>query len=314
MKPNEKPSPIVPQLRISVVDGIRLLTVRDFSYRNWLALKRRTVSAFTLTELLIAIAVLVLVLVMMVQVVSGISQSTRTQNQQMDAVAEGRRALDAIELDFSHAVISDTSSVLVPTESITANNMLFAMITRRRGPEAQSNHRFLAVHYKFGNNTLIRQFRSIPFSESGLFGAMTTGTFHTPNKPLAKGILAVAVRGLRDDASFYSMNPTVPDERSSTSIYNGISVPINYAALITQRPAFAATLTNRTRSLELWVAVVDSQNYQLLQTANLLGAVKSSVESSSSPAEWRQKIDANQEIPPQVKSGIRILNRTISLP
>jgi len=279
--------------------------------------------AFTLIELLVAMSILALVLVLMLQVVNGILQSTRTQSQQMDAVAGARRALDVMALDLRNAIINESASVLVPT---TVTNTLFSMLTPRRGPEVTNSpnpHRFLAVRYRFETNAIIREFRSVPFSENDFLAAVS-GPFTTPSQPLASGVLAVVARALGDGTNMYPLNPAsppipvVPPAVASTNwaavSYNKLTAPTGYAALITHSTAFAAGLPNRTRAVEIWIAAVDGQNAALLASGPFQSAVQTAIAAAASPAQWREKIDAATNLPPPIKSGIRILNKTVPLP
>ena len=281
--------------------------------RDPIPAKAMRARAFTLIELLVAMSILALVLVLMLQVVNGILQSTRTQSQQLDAVAGARRALDVMALDLRNAMINESASVLVPT---VVTNTLFAMLTPRRGPEGTANHRFLAVRYRLETNAIVREFRSVPFSENGFLAAAASGTFTTNARPLATGVLAISARSIGDGANMFPLNPAVPGANWATVNYNATNrtTPADYAALITYSPAFAAGLPNRTRAVEIWIAAVDGQNAALLASGTLQSAVQTAIAAAASPAQWREKIDATANIPPQIKSGIRILNKTVPLP
>lgn len=265
----------------------------------------KKISAFTLIELLTAMAVLALILVMMFQVVDGLLKSTKTQNQQMDSVAAARRALDVFATDLNNAVIAEHATILVPSGS---GSNLITFLTSRRGVNGSANHRFLAVSYSTNaDSQLIRSYGSVSFGETNLMSSATNTT--APDEPLAKGILAIQLRASGDGTNVHAFG-SAASANWSTNSYNGFAAPSGYSALLTHSPSFAAGLTNRTRAIEVWITAVDDQNYELLKGANLLATTRGVL--GTDPLAWRGAVDA-AAIPSQVKSGIRILNKTIPL-
>jgi type II secretory pathway pseudopilin PulG len=266
----------------------------------------KKVAAFTILELLVSMAVLAIILVMLLQVVNGLLQSTRTQSQQMDSVASARRALDVMASDLQNAVIGDNSAILVPT---AVGGNLFALLAARRGPSDTTN-RFLAIKYSTNaSNQLVRSYGAVDFNQTDLLGA-AINTTNTPVEPLAKGILAVQVLAIAEATNY--LLPTTYTANWATNTYNGLTnVPGNWQALITRSPAFASSLTNRTRALEVWIAAVDDQNFQILKDSSKLSVAQGLL--ASAPTTWRSNLDYSA-IPNQTKSGIRILNKTIALP
>ena len=263
-------------------------------------------AAFTILELLVSVAVLAIILVMLLQVVNGLLQSTRTQSQQMDSVASARRALDVMAADLQNAVVGESSAILVPA---AAGGNLFALLAARRGPNGSASPRLLAVSYSTNSsNQLVRSYGSVDFSQTDLLAA-AINTTNTPVEPLAKGILAVQVIAITE-ATNYPL-PTNSSANWSTNTYDGLTVPANWQALITRSPAFTSSLANRTRALEIWIAAVDDQNYQILSNSSKLSVAQGLLTGAASG--WRSALD-NSAIPNQTKSGIRILNKTIPLP
>jgi prepilin-type N-terminal cleavage/methylation domain-containing protein len=261
---------------------------------------------FTILELLVSMAVLAIILVMLLQVVNGLLQSTRTQNQQMDSVASARRALDVMAADLQNAVVGDSSAILVPA---AAGSNLFALLAARRGPNGSASPRFLPVSY-FTNssNQLVRSYGSVDFGQTD-FLAAATNTLTTPVEPLAKGILGIQVRAITEATNFAI--PAAASPSWATNNYNGLTVPGNWLAVITRSPVFASSLTNRTRALEIWIAAVDDQNFQILKDSSKLAVAQSLL--AGTATNWRSALD-NSTIPNQTKSGIRILNKSIPLP
>jgi len=263
-------------------------------------------SAFTIVELLVSIAVLAIILAMFLQVVNSLLHSTHTQGQQMDSVASARRALDVMASDFQNAIVGDNSAILVP--SVTGSN-LCALLASRRGPNGGASHRFLAVSYSTNSsNQLVRSYGSVNFNETNLLASATAATT-TPFEPLAKGILAVQLIAITGTTSFPI--PAAASANWATTSYNGQPVPANWLALITRSPTFASSLANRTQALDIWIAAIDEQNFQLLKASPAFTTLPSLL--AGDPTGWRSALD-NSAIPSQTKAGIRILNKFIPLP
>jgi type II secretory pathway pseudopilin PulG len=282
-------------------------------------------AAFTLVELLTATAVLVLLLALIFQIVNSILQSTNTQNQQMESTASARRLLDVMTADFQNAVIGDDASILVPDAAGTTN--LIALVTTRRGPndsttaESGITNRFLAVSYTTnGNNQLFRSYGPVGFGETNLLNAALGDATFTPTNPLASGILALEAVALTDGGTNYAVIPTTAGYGSPgsseanwiTNNYNGNAVTNGFNALITMSPTFAVGLTNRTYALQIWVASLDQRNYSILTNTGNLPAALTAINGATDPSGWRDAIDGSG-IPSTVKSGIRILTKTIQL-
>lgn len=260
---------------------------------------------FTLVEVLVAMAVLGLVLVLMLQMVESLMRSTRVQNQQMDSAASARHALDILEADLSHAVIARDSSLLASLSS----NTTVSLLCRRRGPENASGHRFLAVAYAANNKgQLLRAYESIPFGETNLLRALEPTDENS--SPVAEGVLSWQVRAVTDGNKAHIASPA--STHWATNRYNGLEVPAGYQAIVAAGPAFASGLTNRTRALEVWVAALDPQGFSVLVEAGALTNLQSSLRSTE-PEAWRGMIDS-MDLPPQVKSAARVLQKTIPLP
>ena len=260
-------------------------------------------SGFTILELLVAMAVLSLILVMLVQVVNGLLQATRTQNQQMDSVSAARRAIDVIAADLRNAIVGDNAAILAPDG---ASSNLFALVTSRRSASTATSPRFLAVSYATNaSNQLIRSYGSVDYAQANLLSITTVA----PAEPLAKGVLAIQARAMADGTNVYALTSTATANWATTN-YNGLTPPAGFKALLTRSPGFSSALTNRTRAMEIWIAAVDAQNYQLLKSSGNLPVVLGVI--GTDPTTWRSSIDA-AAIPSQAKAGIRILNKTIPL-
>jgi prepilin-type N-terminal cleavage/methylation domain-containing protein len=269
----------------------------------------RSVSGFSLIELLTAMAVLAMLMALLLMITDGILRSTRLQSQQMDSTGAARRALDIVALDISRAIVSESAAILFGSSNSTAD---LAMLTDRRGTNI-TDHRFLAVTYDLdiSSNQLLRTYRSVSFSETNLLSTAANSSNSATNA-LVNGVLAMSLRVLTPSGLQSPSNATTLNYATTT--YNGFSVPPGWKALITTSPSFASGLTNRAQALDLWIAVVDDQNNKLLQDTEKLDLVKNALSNTSNPpALWRSEID-EADIPLPAKSAIQVLNKVIPLP
>ena len=256
-------------------------------------------AGFSLIELLTAMAVLAMILVMLMQVVNGILQSTQTQSQQIESVETARRMLDIIETDLSLAVVGENSAILVKTGGDSHG---LAFLSDRRGPV--DPQRCLAVRYdRDGDTRITRSYDSVDFDERNLLAAAVNPTNTTV---LSDGILAFQIR-INTGNTNYSATDTAT-ANWATNNYNGVATPSGWKALVTESPSFASGLSNRAQSMQIWVAAVDRQNLALVDT-NSIGAIF-----GPDPRSWRAAVDSAADLPPRVKAGIRILNKTLTLP
>lgn len=260
---------------------------------------RRQLRGFTLIELLTSMAVLALILVLLLQVVNGILQSTQTQTRQMDSVAAARRILDVMETDFSKAVVGSNTAILL-REGPDAPSIAF--LSERRGPAA--DHRALAIRYELETpSRFVRSYGSVDFEKVNLLDAAVNDATIRPT--LADGILAFQIRFLDnsgeeiDSASLAA--PLVVDN------LNGFAAPGGWQALRTHANAAPTEAEEHVSSVQIWIAAVDEQNLGIVDTA----AVRAIF--GPDPTSWRADVDSSTELPPRVKSGIRILTKTIPL-
>jgi prepilin-type N-terminal cleavage/methylation domain-containing protein len=275
-----------------------------------------TTRAFSLIEVLVAMAVLSLIMVLMVQISDGILASTRIQNQQLDSVATARRAVDIMYSDISSAIVGPTATLLVREN--TPNTPFLAMVSQRFGPStAPANYRCLAIQYVMdGDGNLFRRNAAVAFGDNLLQKA--TENIPTPDIPVASGILGFTLRIITTDTSspVQELNSTpspswaVPSVADTT--YNGLSVPAGWKALVPPGSKFVTEPTKTSRALEIWVAAIEPQSYRLLEETGKLTAARN-VFQGSNPSTWRNQFDA-ADIPPTVKSSLRIINKTVPLP
>ena len=266
--------------------------------------------AFTLVELLTATAILSLLLMLMFQIVSEILQSTKVQNQQMESVASARRALDVMACDLQNAVVGEDVSILVPSSPGTTN--LFSLMAYRRGPNGDATNRFLAINYSTnGSDQLFRSYGSVDYSQRN-FLTVAYAT-NTPSYPLASHILGVEALAVTERTNYPVTSSVSPNWATNAYNSTNANTPDGFNALITTKPNFASSLTNRSYAMQVWIAAVDDQNYSLLTNTGKLDAVKTALSNASDPSGWRDAVDGSS-IPAPAKSGIRILNKTITLP
>jgi len=300
-----------------------ILSMGDCGRTRW--------DGFTLVELLTATAILSLLLVLIFQIVSQILQSTKVQNQQMEAVASSRRALDVMSCDLKYAVVGEEISILVPAQATAGPSPLFGMVCNRRGPNAPIFSRYLGVSYGFDSSAGVITRSYIPISYGGpdLFtqiGSLMSLTTPPPppggRTPIASNILSVQVLAVLS-SSKAQPNPTpivLPSSAapnwSSNGMYNNMTVPGSYNAVVSPSRNFTVgppTLENTTSAFEIWIASVDQQNYDLLQRLGDLSTLQLALSQAQGPSGWREAVDG-AKIPSVVKSGVRIINKTIPLP
>ncbi|MEI6344942.1 MAG: prepilin-type N-terminal cleavage/methylation domain-containing protein [Verrucomicrobiota bacterium] len=268
--------------------------------------------AFTLVELLTATAILSLLLMLMFQIVSEILQSTKVQNQQMESVASARRALDVMACDLQNAVVGEDVSILVPSSPGTTN--LFSLMAYRRGPNGDATNRFLAINYSTnGSDQLFRSYGSVDYSQTNLIASISACVTNTPNNPIASHILGVEALAVTERTNYPLTSSVSPNWATNAYNSTNANTPDGFNALITTKPNFASSLTNRSYAMQVWIAAVDDQNYSLLTNTGKLDAVKTALSNASDPSGWRDAVDGSS-IPAPAKSGIRILNKTITLP
>jgi prepilin-type N-terminal cleavage/methylation domain-containing protein len=271
--------------------------------------------AFTLLELLVAMAVLGMVMAVLLQLSDSLLNSIAAQTRQMDSVAAARRALDVMAADLQSAKIDNSSSILVPA---APGDDLLALLAGRRGSNGTTDHRFLAVRYSTnGGGALVRSYGSVGYAgqdmlQATLDASVPDASSPTSLYPLASGILGIEIRALGDGSNSYAFGLGAAEAHWATNNYNGQPVPAGYLALVTRAPSFAHGLTNRTRAIEVWIAAVNDQNYEFLESVNKLTAVKAAL--GPWPPAWRAGIDNSPDLPPRAKSAIRILTKTIPLP
>lgn len=258
--------------------------------------------------MLAAVAILAMMLVLMYQMVEGIFHATRKQSRGMECVATGRLALDVMTSDLENGLFNENSTLIAPTNASATN--LFALLCNRRSSNATSIPRFLAVNYSLnGSNQLVRSYGSVGFGlVSTLSSALTIPT--APSVPLAKGVLAVKALAITDSTN-YPLSGMASSNWAVTGSYNGHSVPSGYNAIVVDSAGFSSRWTNCTHAIEVWIAVVDDDDYGILKGSGKLAPLVASL--GSDPTGWRAQVDA-WSIPADVKSGIHIQKKTIPLP
>ena len=246
-------------------------------------------------------------LVLMFEVIDGTFRATRKQNRSMESVATGRQALDVMETDLENAVFNGNATLLAPS---SPGSNIFAMLVNRRGANSTEAPRFLAVSYSLNSsNQIIRSYGGVDYGSTNLM-ADTLSAPVNESLPLAKGVLAVQARAVTDSTN-YPLSGTASPNWATTESYNGSAVPTGYNAILAHSLGLARGLTNCTQAIEIWVAVVNIQDYTLLRNSGKLSPLIASF--GTDPSAWRAQVDA-QQIPADIKSGVRIQKKTVSLP
>ena len=269
--------------------------------------KLSSLRAYTLLETLTAVSILALMLVMMFQVTDGIFRASRRQNRDMESVATGRRALDVMTIDLQNAIFTGNATLLAPS---SPGSNLFAVLATRVGANSSETPRYLAVSYSLNSsNQIIRSYGPVDYGATNLFIATLQAPVNE-SLPLASGVLALQARAVTESTNYPLSGPS-SSNWASTDSYNGYTIPSGYNAILAHSAGLARGLTNCTLAIEVWIAVVDYQNYTLLKSTGKLTPLCTAL--GTDPSSWRAQVNA-QSIPPDIKSGVRIQKKTIPLP
>ena len=265
--------------------------------------------AFTLMEMLAAMVVFSLILSMMGQIVDGMLRSTRRQNTQLDSLAAARQALDVMRADFDTLTTGENAAILAADGD---DKDLLAMLTSRRGVRGGGNHRFLAVSYGLDDaGHLFRAHGSVDFAADDLVAA-AVDVPKRPIDPLAGGVLALRFRARIDGASDPVDLNSKAAAKWKTNSYNDIQVPSGYQALLTPSLLFVAPDMPRINAIEIWLAAIDESNLKQLQKSGKFATVSSLF--GADPLAWRAAVDSSDSLSPEMKSALRIFNKTIPMP
>ena len=262
---------------------------------------------FTLVELLVATAVFLLLIVLVVGIMTGTQSIWRRGAARADNYSRTRLALGMIARDVSAAALNPSMPAF---PAATAGDFL-VVPTQRRGQLAGTNTlgaRPVAwAVYRLETNISSPYFGlqrgDLGFNYSAADQAFTgTNTWPTPDahmypagpfQHIGPGVLKVAVRYLRRDGTVtnaYAFNPTDPTASTNTS-----------AALV-------AVLVSSESGLKL-----------MSETGRLDSFLQNFPEPGVNEAPssvWLASLTNSSltNIPPDVRSGIRVFERSISLP
>lgn len=265
-------------------------------------------SAFTLIELLVATAVLGLILALLLQVCGGALSTTRASNQKMEAEAEARAALDALNGDMMNLISRQSVPVFVKAD---AGNSEIAFLTQSRG--AQAGTRFLGVNYHLDTDGLRRTYQSVAWDDAPvglLASAIPSGS---PSNVLAKGILRFEAVAILEDGSIVPLaansgwNDTKIDGESVSNGFLGLNV------------WDASTGRKRVRSLVVGVVTLDERNRGLLDKMGKLDQVKQAFPSPSAgetPMQvWEGVLSDGSlaGVSPSVTASLKVVQHTYSL-
>lgn len=286
---------------------MKISFLTDGRFWRWRRLRTKGVLAFTLVELIVTMAVLVLMLVMLAQLLGLTLQASSASNQKMDATKSARKALDAVSNDLSYAVASGQTSILYGTAA-PATDATLAMLSRGRAPAgAEQSGRMLSIRYSLENNSLRRDYLTVPWSETKLFDAALSSAQGTQSQ-VASGILRFAVLAGLEDGTILPVNELGPAAAlPAGELYAGEEVPEDWVALVAAKPPATAVVTAlnaRIRSLILAVATVDEANLRLMAQAGALNILQPPV-TADPVKEWEAQLAAATNVPAPARAAIR---------
>lgn len=272
--------------------------------------------AFTLLELLVAMAVMTMALTLLLSVSSGTLTTTRLCNQTMDATAQARAVLDALESDFSN-LVAGRGLTLYGSQIAGSNaNAELAFLTQGRGPSTSS--RLMGVGYQLSADGAMNRFSNAaawdqPDLASQALGALTQGTSST----VGKGILRFSACAVLDNGSIVSF--TDSGTQNTWKIATGSRASTSFFGM-----NLSDSDVRRVRALLIGVVVVDEPTYQQLQKNGKLNQAiaafpaptMSGTSAINTPGDWAASLsNRNNEnlnaLPPSALAAIQVLQSTL---
>lgn len=258
-------------------------------------------AGFTLVELLVATAVLVLLLVTLLQILDGTMRSSRTANQQIDAIRDARMSLDVLCTDLDNAVTTDGARILLTGSG--ADTQL-AFLTRSRGPSTPIS-RFLSVSYTLSPAGFTRSYAGVEWDNSYNFVKSATSSQLSSSRVLSTGILAWSISALMTSGSSIVLSATDSADGNATETLGS-----GWRALRTR----SLDLPKGVRSLQVTMAAMDEKALQRF-SADLDGLRGKFDQPSSSGTTaatlWNEALNSMNS---PARSSIRVLSKTVDLP
>jgi len=284
---------------------------------------RPRLQAFTILELLVAVAVLALLSVMLLQIVDQTMRSTGTATRGIEQTSAARRALDALEADFTHAARTGGAAVLVKTNPPPEMDDL-AFLVHGRGPASTGSPsdaapRFLAVSWWSNNGTIWRGYAPAAASASNPLDSAVQarqGSSYPPT-PVAGGIVRGLVLFEFVDGSL-ALQPPPGAAVAAGGDYHGSTVPGGWSALLPPVPD-PADGTPRVRALIVCMATLDDISLAKLGATGV-EAVRDALADPSSQAQmrdlpgyWESLVSKAPSLPAVAGQGLRVFQKRIPL-
>lgn len=271
---------------------------------------RKSNRCFSLVELLVAICVLTILGLLLSQMLIMVSNTWKIGRSQADNFSQARSALDLIAGDIEGGVIRPDLPAF-----FSGNSDALIFYTKQQGLKASSktgNRPFSAVSYSVinvgGTNSMLRRTASgFDYGDAVNYTASdwnVTTTGPSFDSDIGPGVLLMKYQ-------FISTN--------------GVNVLPNQV-----NPTWTNSMTRlgirSLRAVIISVAVIDSENIKLLQSAGKLEQLRSNLSTNNPGAIrsyrslWQDQIDSASRpltsggIPPQALRGLRTFERAVMLP
>jgi len=260
------------------------VNVTSATHRTSQSLRLRRPAAFTLIEMLVAAAVLALMALLITQIITMSSSSISATTKKLDAVSDGRFAMDRIGADLAARI--KRGDVPSSFEKVVGNDGM-AFYAEVPG-------------YSGTRNTALVEYR-IPSSgrheyqlERGVSGVGWTGPTDIPFQSVSLPTLA--------DADFDVLSGSVLRLEFSYLLDNG-KIQSTYAS------------TDKVKAIVVAMAALDAKSRKILKPedlSSLAGALPDPAEGETPLAAWQRAISLPgfaSGVPDQSKQGIRLFQR-----
>lgn len=263
-------------------------------------ISRRSHSAFTLVELLIAVTITVLIVVLLGTMFGSLTKTTSRANQRIDAFRDARAALQMMERDLSDLVhatpaayFSATTATTIYDDGNTAsqkNHQLYALCALKNQPPgnpAPVAGDMCAVGYycrwetnasgQQGHYVLRRHFRDSDatfqaFKTNGAGNYMAAATLYRPSASddiLASYVWNLQITAYKSDGTIDTTYPTATDtltaaDPAGSSAALPAAIEISFNAM---SPEAARTIMSVSSSQSDWMNPA-STNYTRLIAPN----------------------------------------------
>jgi len=288
------------------------------------AIAKKSPSAFSLVEVLVAVAILLLMLLLVSQITQMTLQTSRATTAKMEGTEAARKLFDSLDRDLELSVAaprlekaSTNLSILARLSASGSPELSF--LTSGRGPSGTMPPRFLVVGYSMTKDTVTRIYSPVDWSATDLpQAAAAPAASGSGSSVVANGILQFSIAILLEDGSIASLadlgGPSLPNPLPAWGSRVDVAGSGTWTLLHPSRPPAPVPLnptTARTSSLLVSVATIDERSYRLIPPAAF--PLFPQPLTSDPTKEWESKL-ATLTLPGPVRASIRFHSMRIPLP